>query len=59
MEAAMTPTNGPVTFPPTVVAATGCPHYVTTAHGTTRCRWCTVRPVVTPRTVRGGGRRAA
>lgn len=56
----MTPTtNGPVTFPPTVVAASGCPHYVTTAHGTTRCRWCTVRPVAPAGALRGGGRRVA
>lgn len=55
----MTATNGPVTFPPTVVAASGCPHYVTTAPGATRCRWCTVRPLAPARTLRRGGRRVA
>ncbi|MEU2699545.1 hypothetical protein [Micromonospora aurantiaca (nom. illeg.)] len=54
----MTPTtNGPVEFPPTVVAATGCPHYVSTTHPGTCCRWCTVRPVVPAGARRGGDRR--
>jgi len=48
-----------ITFPATVVPATGCPHYIPASSGATTCSRCARHPVVPSSSgaARQGGRR--